>query len=230
MAAQAAVLLAAVLGVWLLTRPQPAIAFAERDWVVLGGLHNLTGNRLLDDALDQAFRISLEQSRYVNVVSDDRVGRTLEMMRKPPDRGVRERGDAAAVAVRTGARLVFVPSATDVGGRTRFSVEVVEPSTLRTLAVVSADAKAGAVLAAVDDVSRQLRDRLGEEPALIQRDSQSLPEVTTGSMDALRAFALGQKRYSRGDFNGAMAFFGRRSRSILSSPWHGWAKPAVASP
>ncbi|MBO8042224.1 putative peptide modification system cyclase, partial [Pseudomonas aeruginosa] len=177
--------------------------------VVLGGLHNLTGNRLLDDALDQAFRISLEQSRYVNVVSDDRVSRTLEMMRKPPDRGVRERGDAAAVAVRTGARLVFVPSATDVGGRTRFSVEVLEPSTLRTLAVVSADAKAGAVLAAVDDVSRQLRDRLGEEPALIQRDSQSLPEVTTGSMDALRAFALGQKRYSRGDFNGAMAFFGQ---------------------
>ncbi|WP_431061584.1 putative peptide modification system cyclase [Stenotrophomonas maltophilia] len=207
MAAQAAVLLAAVLGVWLLTRPQPAIAFAERDWVVLGGLHNLTGNRLLDDALDQAFRISLEQSRYVNVVSDDRVGRTLEMMRKPLDGGLRERGDAAAVAVRTGARLVFVPSATDIGGRTRFSVEVVEPSTLRTLAVVSADAKAGAVLAAVDDVSRQLRDRLGEEPALIQRDSQSLPEVTTGSMDALRAFALGQKRYSRGDFNGAMAFF-----------------------
>ncbi|HEL2984764.1 putative peptide modification system cyclase [Stenotrophomonas maltophilia] len=207
MAAQAAVLLAAVLGVWLLTRPQPAIAFAERDWVVLGGLHNLTGNRLLDDALDQAFRISLEQSRYVNVVSDDRVGRTLEMMRKPPDRGVRERGDAAAVAVRTGARLVFVPSATDVGGRTRFSVEVVEPSTLRTLAVVSADAKAGAVLAAVDDVSRQLRDRLGEEPALIQRDSQSLPEVTTGSMDALRAFALGQKRYVRGDYKGALAFY-----------------------
>uniref|UniRef100_UPI002041241D hypothetical protein n=1 Tax=Enterobacter hormaechei TaxID=158836 RepID=UPI002041241D len=64
-------------------------------------------------------------------------------------------------------------------------------------------------LAAVDDVSRQLRDRLGEEPALIQRDSQSLPEVTTGSMDALSAFALGQKRYSRGDFHGAMAFFGQ---------------------
>lgn len=207
MAAQAAVLLAAVLGVWLLTRPQPAIAFAERDWVVLGGLRNLTGNPLLDDALDQAFRISLEQSRYVNVVSDDRVGRTLEMMRKPLDGGVRERTDAAAVAVRTGARLLFVPSATDIGGRTRFSVEVVEPSTLRTLAVVSADAKAGAVLAAVDDVSRQLRDRLGEEATLIQRDSQALPEVTTGSMDALRAFALGQKRYSRGDFTGAMAFY-----------------------
>ncbi|WP_295566083.1 putative peptide modification system cyclase [uncultured Stenotrophomonas sp.] len=207
MAAQAAVLLAAVLGVWLLTRPQPAIAFAERDWVVLGGLHNLTGNPLLDDALDQAFRISLEQSRYVNVVSDDRVGRTLEMMRKPLDGGIRERGDAAAVAVRTGARLLFVPSATDVGGRTRFSVEVVEPSTLRTLAVVSADAKAGAVLAAVDDVSHQLRDRLGEEQALIQRDSQTLPEVTTGSMDALRAFALGQKRYVRGDYKGALAFY-----------------------
>lgn len=231
MAAQAAVVLAAVLGVWLLTRPQPAIAFAERDWVVLGGLHNFTGNRLLDDALDQAFRISLEQSRYVNVVSDDRVGRTLEMMRKPLNGGIRERGDAAAVAIRAGARLVFVPSATDVGGRTRFSVEVVEPSTLRTLAVVSADAKTGAVLAAVDDVSRQLRDRLGEEPALIQRDSQALPEVTTGSMDALRAFALGQKRYSRGDFAGAMAFFGQAIQvdPDFALAWLGQARCRFAS-
>ncbi|AWH23811.1 putative peptide modification system cyclase [Stenotrophomonas sp. YAU14D1_LEIMI4_1] len=232
MTAQVGVVAALLVGGWFLTRPQPAIAFAERDWVVLAGLRNLTSNPMLDDALDQAFRISLEQSRYVNIVSDDRIVRTLEMMRKPLEGGVRERSDAAAVAMRAGARLLFVPSATDVGGRTRFSVEVVEPSTLRTLTVVSADARPGAVLAAVDDVSRKLRDTLGEETTLIQRDSHALPEVTTGSMDALRAFALGQKRYVRGDYKGALAFY-RQATDIdpqFALAWLGQSRSHFATP
>lgn len=65
--------------VWLFARPQPALAFAERDWVVVGTVRNLTNDVMLDGALDQAFRISLEQSRYVNVLSEDR---TLKLLGK----------------------------------------------------------------------------------------------------------------------------------------------------
>lgn len=207
LAAEVTLLAGLAVGGWMLLRPEPAIAFAERDWVVLGSLRNLTDNRLLDDSLDQAFRISLEQSRYVNVISEDRVGRMLEMMRRPMDPGVRDRKDAAAVAIRADARLLFLPMVSEVAGRTRFSVEVVDPTSMRTLVVASADASGGSVLTAVDDVSRQLRDQLGEEAAVIQRNSQRLPEVTTTSLDALRAFALGQKRYVRGDYTGALAFY-----------------------
>ncbi len=232
LAAEVTLSLTVAIGIWLAVRSEPAIAFAERDWVVLAEVNNRTGNPLLNDALDQAFRISLEQSRYVNIVSDDRIIRTLEMMRRPLDGGVRERSDAAKVAQRAGARLLFLPSATNVGGRTRFSAEVVEPSTLRTLAVVTADARAGAVLAAVDDVSRQLRDKLGEEAALIRRDSQALPEVTTGSMDALRAFALGQKRYVRGDFKGALGFYQQATDldARFALAWLGQSRSHFATP
>ena len=63
-------------GTWFLTRPQPAIAFDERDWVVVGDLRNLTGdNRCSTNPCEQAFRISLEQSRFVNVLSDLKVAR-----------------------------------------------------------------------------------------------------------------------------------------------------------
>jgi putative peptide modification system cyclase len=207
LAAEAALVLVVGICAWMLLRPEPAIAFAERDWVVVGKLENLSNNVMLDDALDQAFRISLEQSRYVNVVSDDRISRILEMMRKSPETDPLDRSNATTVAVRSGARLVLLPVVATVGGRTRFSVEVVDPQTRQTLAVRSSLARKGAVLNAIDDVSRQLRDDLGEEAAVIERNSQPLPEVTTSSLDALRAYALGQRRYARGDYKGALAFY-----------------------
>ena len=77
LAAEAALLARLAVGTWFATRPQPAIAFAERDWVVVGDLRNVTGDARLDDALEQAFRISLEQSRYVNVLSDLKARDTL---------------------------------------------------------------------------------------------------------------------------------------------------------
>ena len=46
-------------------RPDPAIAFAKRDWVVVGSLHNLTGETVFDDALESALRIGLEQFRAI---------------------------------------------------------------------------------------------------------------------------------------------------------------------
>ncbi len=87
------------IGGWFVTRPQPAIAFAERDWVVVGDLRNLTGQSVLDDSLEQAFRISLEQSRYVNVLSDLKARDTLARMQRQPDTVHRSRhrlGDRAA--------------------------------------------------------------------------------------------------------------------------------------
>ena len=74
-----------VVGGWFMTRPEPAIAFSERDWVVVGDLRNTTGQTVLDDSLEQAFRLSLEQSKYVNVLSELKVRDTLGRMRKPVD-------------------------------------------------------------------------------------------------------------------------------------------------
>ena len=73
LAAEGLVLTVAVLGGWLLLRSEPAIAFAERDWVVLGDVDNLTGDPIFDDSMRHAIRIALEQSRYVNVLSEGKI-------------------------------------------------------------------------------------------------------------------------------------------------------------
>ena len=66
-------------------RSPPAIAFAARDWVVVGDLKNQTGQGVLDDSLDAAFRVSVEQSRYVNLVSELQMRNALARMEKPAD-------------------------------------------------------------------------------------------------------------------------------------------------
>lgn len=97
------------------TRAEPAIAFAERGWVVVGDLRNLTGNTLLDSSLEQALRISLEQSRYVNVLSDMKVRDTMTRMKRDPDSVVVDRAIASEVAMRDGASAVILPTVAEIG-------------------------------------------------------------------------------------------------------------------
>src|SRR5690606_2813462 len=186
-------------GAWFLTRPQPAIAFNERDWVVVADLRNFTGDKLLDDSLDQAFRISLQQSRYVNVLSDLKARDTIKRMRRKPDTVI-DRAVASEIALRDGARAVVLPTVAEVGGRLRFSAEVVDPHTQATVHAEFADGTgAASALGSVDTVARALRSELGEAMQSIERNTSSLPDATTASLDALKAYALGRKHADAGE-------------------------------
>ncbi len=190
LAAEAMVLAAMIVGGWFITQPKPAIAFGERDWVVVGDVRNLTSDARLDESLEQAFRISLEQSRYVNLISDLKMRETMErMQRKPGARIDREVG--SEIALRDGARALLLPTVAEVGGRLRVSTEVIDPRTQTTVYAVSADGKGiESALASIDDVTGQLREKLGEAMQNVQKTSVALPNVSTPSLDALKAFAL----------------------------------------
>ncbi len=228
----AELLLVAGLGVgaWFALKPQPAIAFAERDWVVVGDLRNLTGQHVLDDTLEQAFRISLEQSRYVNVLSDMKARDTLARMQRKPDT-LLDRGVASEIALRDGVRAVILPTVSEVGGRVRFSVEVVDPHTQTTVYAQSADgAGAPSMLDSIDEVTIGLRGKLGEALASIEKSSSPLPQVTTNNLDALRAYALAQKAYARGDQERALQLFEQATQldSQFALAWLGQVRARFA--
>ena len=209
LAAEVVVLAGLGIGAWFLGKPQPAIAFAERDWVVVGDLRNLTGEKVLDDSLEQAFRISLEQSRYVNLLSDLKARDTLALMQRQPDT-LLDRAVASEIALRDGARAVILPTVAEVGGRLRFSAEVIDPRTQTTVYAESADGMGvGSALGSIDTVTGRLRGKLGEALASVEKDSAPLPQVSTRNLDALRAYALGEKKMAVGDAVAALGYFRR---------------------
>ncbi len=188
---EAIALIAAIaVPVVLSLRAPPAIAFGERDWVVVGDLRNLTGEDTLQESLETAFRISLEQSRYVNVLPDLKLRDTLARMQRAPDTVV-DRAVASEIALREGARAVILPTVAEIGGRVRVSAEVIDPSTQTTVYAESADGVgAPSALDSIDTVTQELRARLGEAMKSIENDSAPLPRVTSGNIDALRAYSL----------------------------------------
>ncbi|WP_206862068.1 putative peptide modification system cyclase [Lysobacter changpingensis] len=209
LAAEAAIIAGIGVGVWFATRPAPAIAFNQRDWVVVADLRNLTGQSVLDDSLEQAFRISLEQSRYVNVLSDLKARDTLTRMQLKPDT-ILDRAIASEIALRDGARAVILPTVAEVGGKVRVSAEIIDPHTQTTIYAKSADGiGADSTLTSIDAVTATLRETLGEELPSIQNDSIPLPKVTTSSLDALRAYALGQQAMARANYAEAQQFYSR---------------------
>jgi putative peptide modification system cyclase len=173
-------------------KSEPALAFNQRDWVVVGDLNNLTEETRLTDPLETALRIGLQQSSYVNLVSDVRIDETLQRMGRGSNTPI-DRVIGAEIAAREGARVVVLPTLTQVGGRLRISLELVDPVTHVTMNTVIADGKGmDGLMDALDEVSDGLRLTLGEK-ATVVADSRPLDQVTTPNMEALRAFSMAQR-------------------------------------
>jgi putative peptide modification system cyclase len=207
-------LLVGVLGTalfWTALRSPPAIAFAERDWVVVADLQNRTDEPLFDDALDTALRVGLEQSRHVNLVSALQIDRALERMQRqgqPVDRQL-----AAELALREGAKAVILPTVAEVGGAVRVSLELIDPNSGVTVHSENADSRGiGGVLNALDDAISGIRAELGEELNGVAEGGRPLEKVTTANIEALRAFSMGMRARDEERTADAFALFEEATR------------------
>ncbi|MEO7326141.1 MAG: putative peptide modification system cyclase, partial [Dokdonella sp.] len=175
-------------------------------WVVVGDLKNLTGQASFDESIDAAFRIGLEQSRYVNVLSDLKTRETVQLMQQDPNKIKIDRAIGSEIALRDGARALILPTIAEIGGRVRVTAEVIDPNTQTTVYSESADGVgADSVLPSLDQVNQKLRVRLGEALATVSNESRPLEKVATKNLDALRAYSLGVTAYTKGDFKEAIA-------------------------
>jgi eukaryotic-like serine/threonine-protein kinase len=57
----------------------------DKDTIVLADFTNTTGDPVFDGALRQGLSVQLEQSPFLNLVSDDQIQQTLRLMSQPTD-------------------------------------------------------------------------------------------------------------------------------------------------
>ncbi|HWS25607.1 MAG TPA: putative peptide modification system cyclase, partial [Xanthomonadales bacterium] len=191
-------------------KPEPNIAFAERDWVVIGDMVNQTGQALLDDSLDLAFRQGLSQSRYVNVLSSLQVRDALTRMKLDPDNTQIDRSVGAELAQREAARALLLPSVSESAGAFRVSVEVIDPQTQATVWVASEMARQPLeLLPAMDALIDVLREKLGESMQAIVSHSTPLADATTANLEALRIYSIGLREYNQTRYDDARRLFER---------------------
>jgi eukaryotic-like serine/threonine-protein kinase len=111
----AAAVLLALIGVGgFYLRSSKAHALTEKNSILLADFVNTTGEPVFDDTLKQALTVQLEQSPFLNLVSDQQIRKTLGYMGLPPDERVtRTRG--LEICQRENIKAMLVGSIASLG-------------------------------------------------------------------------------------------------------------------
>ena len=164
-----------------------------KDTIVLADFSNSTNDPVFDDTLKTGLSVALSQSPFLNVLSENTVAETLQQMTRAP--GTRLMPELAReVCLRAGSRAYIAGSIAKLGeeyvvglktincrdGDTLAQEQVTSPSKERVLDVLG-----GAV--------SKLRAELGESLATVQKFDIPLEHATTSSLEALKAYSLGQR-------------------------------------
>jgi serine/threonine protein kinase len=186
-------LLAALAAAGFYWRSAKTPQVTEKDTILLSDFVNTTGDPVFDDALKQALAVSLQQSPLLNLVSNEQVQETLRYMGRtsntPLDQHV-----AREVCQRTQSKAMLTGTISQLGSQYLVTLEAVNCSTGASLLRVGADASAkDNVLPALGKAASELRGRLGESLASIQKFDAPLAQATTSSLEALKAYSLGLK-------------------------------------
>jgi hypothetical protein len=201
-----AVLAAAVGGYFYFHR---APKLTEEDFILLTDFTNTTGDTVFDGTLRQSLATKLEESTFLNIVSDQKIAQTLLHMGQPADLGLTQ-DLAIQVCEHTGSVAVIDGSIASLEDEYVVGLNAVNCKTGETLAqeqVTSDDEEH--VLAALGKAATEIRAKLGESHALLSQFDIPLVEATTSSLEALRAYSLGTKAFNNGALEAVLPFFQR---------------------
>jgi eukaryotic-like serine/threonine-protein kinase len=172
---------------------QQSQRLTEKDTIVLADFANSTGDAIFDDTLKTALNVSLRQSPFLNVLSDDQVGATLQQMTrsrstKLTPEVVRE------LCQRAGSKAYIAGTVGSLGSEYVLGLKAVNCQSGETLAEEQATAASKEkVLDTLGEEASKLRSELGESLATVQKFDVPLEQATTSSLEALKAYSLGQK-------------------------------------
>ena len=144
--------------------------------------------------------VDLEQSPFLNVLSDNKVNDTLRLMgRSPSDRVTQEA--AREICLRAGSKALLAGSIATFGSHYVIGLKATGCRTGDSLGSTEAEAESREkVLQALGEATKTLRGKLGESLASIQKFDKPLQQATTPSLEALQAFSEAQRMsYEKGD-------------------------------
>ena len=189
-------------------RHRPAV-LGEKDSVVIADFTNTTGDPVFDDTLRQGLAVQLEQSPFLQLVSDQHVQETLRLMETPSDARLTPEL-AREVCERTGSAAVLEGSIASLGGEYVVGLRAKNCRSGDVLAEELAQvARKEDVLKTLGGMAAQVRTRLGESLATVESHNVPLELATTPSLEALKAYSTAMRLNMISGYAGATPHFKR---------------------
>ena len=197
----------AIVGLLLYQRRAQAIT--GTDLILVTDFVNTTGDPVFDGTLKKALAVDLQQSPFLNVVPDQQVQKTLKFMGKGPDEAITS-SIGREICQRDGIKAMLTGSIALVGSQYLITLEAINASTGDSLGQSQQQAAGkDAVLGSLGSAASKLREKLGESLASVQQFDKPLDQATTSSLEALKAFTLGDQFHNRLEDIQAVPFYQR---------------------
>jgi serine/threonine protein kinase/tetratricopeptide (TPR) repeat protein len=181
----------------------------ERDTILLADFVNTTGDPVFDLTLRQALAVQLGQTPFLDIYPDDRIQETLRLMKRKPDERI-TKDVAREICERNGIKAMLLGSIASLGKNYVITLEALNPRTGEALAREQIEAAGKEqVLGKLGDAATKLREKLGESLQTIETFDASVEQATTSSLEALKAFSIGQQLQMAGKSNESIPFHKR---------------------
>ena len=170
--------------------------------LVLADFENATGEPILDHTLNEALRIDLDQSPFLNLLSPTRVQATLAQMQQKD--AALTSSIAREVCERSNSQVVLQGKVSQLGQRYLLILMAVSCVSGDQLAEAKQEANSkDDILHRLDMISADIRRKLGESRNSIKHFDKPLFQENTSSMEALQAYSEGvhfgfQGKYAEG--------------------------------
>jgi DNA-binding winged helix-turn-helix (wHTH) protein/predicted negative regulator of RcsB-dependent stress response len=207
--AVAALLVVAGAACWLYWSRFRKVAISPSDTIVLADATNATSDPVFDEALAAPLRAEMEQTPYLNVLGNDKIGGALAQLKLAPATKLTPEV-ARQVCTRTNSKLVISQSISDAGNGYRLQLRALDCGSGRTLAREQADIVArNNVVHELGVAGARLRAELGEPADSVARFDPPLETALSPSLEALQISGQAFKLAIGGDPAGAIKLYER---------------------
>ena len=170
-----------------------------RDSIIVADFINKTGDPVYDTTLNQALRVQLGQSPVLDIISQQHLRQSLQYLGRKQDESITPQ-IAREIGEREGVKAILTGSIAPLGKA--FVLTLNAQNTASGDDIASEEATAPDkehVLEALNQVSTAMRAKLGESLSSIQRLNAPFGQATTPSLEAFRAYALGDEAHQKGN-------------------------------
>jgi eukaryotic-like serine/threonine-protein kinase len=213
--------LAAILA-WKHFAPAPQIRK-----VMVADFANTTGDPAFDRTLKRALEIDLEQSPYIDVMSQREAMSTLKLMGLDSSSAITP-GIAKEICERSNRQVLLTGNIAPMGQEYLLTLEATDCTSGKELAGAKAEAASKeTVLSALDSVVDHVRRELGESTQSLESFQVPIVDATTPSFDALESYSIGQNLDAQGASEiEALPFY---QRAVELDPKFAMAYGAIAT-
>ncbi len=172
---------------------------AQKDSIIVADFINKTGDSVFDTTLNQALRVQLGQSPVLDIISQQHLRQSLQYLGRKQDETITPQ-IAREIGEREGVKAILTGSIAPLGKAYVVSLDAQNTASGDDIASEEATAPDKEhVLDALNQVATAMRAKLGESLSSIQRLNAPFGQATTPSLEAFRAYALGDEAHQKGN-------------------------------